>query len=48
MASYASLYQLDESITNFRVVEWNVTTEVKLDNVSKQWRTYSDAAFCDI
>ena len=37
-------YQLNESISNFRVVGWYFS--LKDTSVSKQWRTWSDAACC--
>ena len=39
-------YQLDESISNFRIVVWYFSFLFKI--VSKQWRTGPDATYCGV
>ena len=43
-------YQLDDSISNFRGVGWfSIFIQIlKGTSVSKQWRTWSDTAFCGV
>ena len=47
---FSHSYQLDVSVSNFRVVGsfYHFIQILKETSVSKQWKTRSDAAFCGV